>query len=72
MIEIRSDPANAERLVLTATVVLFLEKALLQSLDKELQDIISEQAKADFRKPAVLKELRRLTTEHLAKLLGIG
>lgn len=72
MVDIRPDPANPERVVLTQTVTVFLDKVLLTTLSDELEKIIAEKAQEDFRKPGVLRELRRLSTDHLAKMLGVG
>jgi hypothetical protein len=71
MITVTPDPTNPERLILTQTVQVFLDKVMLTTLNEELTKIIADTAKEDFKKPAVQKELRRLATAHLAKLLGI-
>lgn len=71
MVTITTDPANPDKLILSATVTLWLDKLLLASLDEELQKIIREQAVKDLGTKSVQKELRRLATAHLAKLLGI-
>jgi hypothetical protein len=71
MIEIRPDPQNPERLILTATVTLFLEKTLLASLGKELEEAITEQAKKDLQSKALRKEIRQLATKKLVAMLEI-
>jgi hypothetical protein len=71
MVSITSDPQNPEKLILSATVTLWLDKLLLTTLSEELQRIVREKAIEDLQAPAVQRELRRLATAHLAKLLGI-
>jgi hypothetical protein len=71
VVSITTDPDNPERLILSATVTLFLDRLLLTSLSDELQRIVREQAVKDLQAQPVQKELRRLATAHLAKLLGI-
>jgi hypothetical protein len=71
LVTIQPDPANPDRLILTQTVQVFLDKVLLKALNEELEQIISAKAREDFKKPQVQKELRRLATNYLAKILGI-
>lgn len=71
MVHIQPDPQNPDRLILTQTVQVFLDKLLLQTLGGEVEAAVKEKAREDFRKPAVQKELRRLATAHLARILGI-
>ena len=71
MISIQPDPSNPDRVIVTQTLTLYLDRVLLETLSSELAEAISAQAAADFRKPAVRKELSRLATQHLAKMLGI-
>ena len=70
MITIQQDPSNQDRYIVTQTLTLYLDKLMLATLSDELAAVIAQKAREDFKKPAVVKELRRLTTEHLAKLLG--
>lgn len=72
MIEIKQDPQNPERLIVTQTVTTFLDKILFKTLSDELEKAIAAQAKKDFTKKAVKEELSRLATKHLAKTLGIA
>lgn len=72
MVTIQPDPTNPDRLILTQTVQVFLDKVLLQTLNDELEQIISAKAREDFKKPSVVRELRTLATQYLAKILGIG
>lgn len=71
MVQITPDPLNPEKLILTATATLWLDKVLIETLSEELQRIVREKAIEDLKAPGVQKELRRLATAHLAKLLGI-
>ena len=69
MIEIKPDPSNPERKIVTATVTLWIETALLTSIAKELEEAIAEQAKKDLQSKAIRKEIRALATKKLVAML---
>lgn len=69
MIELRADPANPERVLVVATVSLWMEKVLIQALGKELEEVITEAAKKDLQGRAVRKEIKALATKKLIQML---
>lgn len=69
MIELRQDPSNPEKIILTATVTLFLDRLLLSALGEELEAAIREQAKRDLASRALSKELKSLATKKLTSML---
>jgi hypothetical protein len=71
MVTITQDPTNPERLVLSATVTVYLDKALLQTLDEEVTRAIREQAIRDLRSNSTVKKLiAKAATEKLLAMLG--
>lgn len=72
MISISADPTNPDRLVLTQTVTLYLDRLLLSTLSAELETAIRAQAALDIRgSKAVRKAISSAAQAHLMKLLGV-
>lgn len=71
MITITPDPNNPEKLILTATTTLWLDRVLLESLSDEIGKAVRQKAIEDLNTRGVQKELRNLVTQYLAKLLGV-
>jgi hypothetical protein len=73
MITITPDPSNPDRLCLTATVSIYLDKILLSTLSTEIESAIREQAIRDLRSStAVKKVISKAATAHLLALLGVS
>ena len=72
MIELRQDPNDPTRLTLTATMTLFLDRLLVETLSPEIERAIREQAAKDIRgSKAVRKAISSAAQAHLMKLLGV-
>lgn len=72
MINIITDPASPDRLVLTATCTLYIDKLMLEALSDELTAAIRAQAKKDLlSNPAVKKAIAKAATEKLLEMLGV-
>lgn len=73
MIQLAVDPSNPERVVLTSTVTLYLEKVALAALSDEVEKAIRAQAVADLRKnPEVRRKIAGAAEARLLSLLGMG
>jgi hypothetical protein len=71
MMGIITDPNNPNRLVLTATVTIYLDKLLGSILDDEIAKAIREQAVKDLQTNAeVKKAIAKAATEKLLQMLG--
>jgi hypothetical protein len=71
MVTIQADPANPNRLVLTATVSIYLDRLLLQTLSEEVTTAIRAQAVKDLNSNASVKKLiAKAATEKLLNMLG--
>jgi hypothetical protein len=68
MITLTVDPTNPDRLALTATVSLFLDKVLIETLKDELVIAIREAAKEDLRTNQVVRQ--QVAKAAVAKLLA--
>ena len=72
MIHIIQDPKNPERLSLSVTVTLFLDKVLDSAVSKEVEETIRAQAKKDLKgNPKVKAAIAKAATEKLLKMLDI-
>ena len=72
MIAIQQDPLNPDRLILTATVTLYLEQVMLRSLLSEIGDRIRFQARKDLKSnPEVKRKIAEAATTKLLKMLGV-
>jgi hypothetical protein len=73
VIQLAVDPSNPERVVLTSTVTLYLEKVALAALSDEVEKAIRAQAVADLRKnPEVRRKIAGAAEARLLSLLGMG
>jgi len=73
MISLTSDPANPERLVLTATVTLYLEKVLFKALSEEIETAIRQRAIADLKgNPAVRAAVGKAASSMLLEMLDVN
>ena len=71
MITITQDPHNPERLCLTATISVYLDKVLLETLSTEIEQAIRAQAIRDLRSStAVKKVIAKAATSKLLQMLG--
>lgn len=71
MITLTQDPLNPDRLVLSATVTLYLDKLLLTTLSQEVDAAIREQAVKDLQhNRAVKRGIAKAATQKLLTMLG--
>lgn len=68
MIAITTDPKNPEQLVITATVTLFVNKVLVETLNEELVAAIREAAREDLKSNQVVRQI--VAKAAVAKLLA--
>lgn len=72
MISLTVDPQNPDKLILSATVVMYLDRILVESLSDELEKGIREQAIKDIQKSrAVKKAVADAAQKKLLQLLGV-
>ena len=72
MISIMTDPKDPTKLVLSANVVMYLDRVLLEALSAEVDSAIRRQAVRDIRKnPAVIKAISRAAQQLLLEKLGV-
>jgi hypothetical protein len=72
MISLVADPKDPSRLVLTATVTLYLEKVLLETLSAELEAAIRSQALKDIRgNKEVRARIAEAAEQKLLSLLNV-
>jgi hypothetical protein len=72
VISVTQDPANPDKVILTSTVSLYLDKLALQALSDEIEQAVRRQAKRDLKSSlAVRKVISAAATAHLLKLLGV-
>lgn len=69
MISITTDPTNPDRLILTQTVSLYLDRVLLSTLSAEVTEAIREQAAKDLKQSKPVR--RAIAAAARAKLLGM-
>jgi len=73
MVTLTQDPNNPDRLTLTATVTVYLDKLLLTTLSEEVTSTIREQAIKDLRSNTTVKKaIAKAATEKLLTMLGAG
>lgn len=71
MVSITPDPTNPERLTLTVTATIYLDKVLLQTLSEEVTQAIRAQAIKDLQSnPKVRKLIAAAATQKLLTMLG--
>lgn len=72
MIQLTPDPSDANRLILTQTVTLLLDRVLVEQLSKDVEAAISRQAARDLkRNPKVQKAISEAAQKKLLELLGV-
>jgi hypothetical protein len=72
VVTIQADPANPERLILTQTATLYLDRVLLETLSAEVADSIRAQAIKDLKSSkAVKKAIADAATKKLLTMLGV-
>lgn len=72
MIQLTPDPSDANRLILTQTVTLLLDRTLVESLSKEVEEAIRRQAAKDLKGNAeVRKAISKAAEAKLLELLGV-
>ena len=72
MITLTPDPQNPDRLLLTSTVSLYLDKLLVQTLDDVIAIQIKEQAAKDLQgNKQVKKVIAEAAQRKLLTLLGV-
>lgn len=73
MIQLAVDPAHPERVILTSTVTLYLEKVALSALSDEIEKAIRAQAVKDLKgNPEVRRKIAEAAEARLLSLLGVG
>ena len=66
------DPTNPERLVLTQTATLYLDKVALSALGSEVEAAIRAQAAKDLQSNRVVKKaIAEAASKMLLKMLGV-
>ncbi len=72
MIALTPDPQNPDKLILTATVSMYLDKLMVQTLDDQIAQQITTQAVKDLQKnKAVKKAIAAAAQKKLLDLLGV-
>jgi hypothetical protein len=72
MVVITADPQNPEKLILSATVTLFIDRLLVETLSDELEAQIRSQAIKDLkRNKEVQKAVAEAATKKLLQMLGV-
>jgi hypothetical protein len=72
VIVVTKDPSNPDRLILTQTVTLYLDRTLLETLSTEVEAAIRRQASTDLKKnPQVKKAIAEAATRKLLAMLGV-
>jgi hypothetical protein len=72
MVTITADPTNPDRLIVTQTVTLYLDRVLLSSLSAEVEAAIRAQAVADLKSNSrVKKQIAAAATSKLLSMLGV-
>ena len=72
MISASPDPLNPDRVVLTATVTLYLNKLVLSTLSDEIEKAVRAQAVKDLKgSPAVRKAIQEAATRKLLSMLDV-
>lgn len=73
MIQLAVDPEHPERVILTSTVTLYLEKVALSALSDEIEKAIRAQAVKDLKgNPEVRRKIAEAAEWKLLQLLGMG
>ena len=71
MISVTADPTNADRVVLTATVTMYLDKLVLKVCGEEIEAAIRTQAQKDLRtNPEAKKLIAEAATTKLLSMLS--
>ena len=72
MVSITPDPKNSDRIVVSQTVTVFLDKILFESLSSELESIIRRQAEKDLKKnKSVQQAVAQAASNKLLEMLSI-
>ena len=72
MITLTQDPSNPERLIVSLTVTLWLDKVLLSTLSDEVAAAIRERAVRDLKSDKrVKKQIAAAATTRLLSMLGV-
>jgi hypothetical protein len=72
MIALLQDPQNPQKLTLTATVTVFLDRLLVETLDDAVAQAVTEQARKDLQgNKAVRRQIAEAATTLLLKKLGV-
>jgi hypothetical protein len=69
VVTLTQDPSNPDRLILTQTVTLYLDKVLLSSLSAEVEAAIRARAALDLKSNKAVK--KQIAAAATAKLLGM-
>jgi hypothetical protein len=72
MVSLQIDPDNPNKIILSATVTLLLERTLLETLNSAVTDAIRAQAKKDLKgNKEVQREISQAATRLLLGMLGV-
>jgi len=72
MISLTQDPNDKSKLILSATVTLFLDRVLIETLNEEVASQITTQARKDIKgNPAVKKVIAEAAQKKLLEMLGV-
>jgi hypothetical protein len=69
VISLTADPKDPNKIVLTATVSVFLDRVLVETLSDELIQAIREQAKLDMSKPPIKRLVKKAAAKKLLTIL---
>jgi hypothetical protein len=73
VIQVTADPANPERVAVTATVTVYLDTVTLRALSDEIEKAIRAQAAKDLKSnPEVRKVIADAAQAKLLGMLGVG
>ena len=72
MIAIQQDPNDATKLIVTATVTLYLDRLMVETLNAEIAEQITDRARKDLTKNRQVKKVIAEAAQHkLLELLGV-
>src|SRR5580704_12799768 len=72
MVTLTSDPSNPNRLTLTSTVTIYLDKLLSDVLSDEVSELVRQQARKDIQSNrAVKREIALAAQRLLLTMLGV-
>ena len=73
MVSILKDPSNPDKLVLSVTATIYIDRIALEALTSEVEEAVRRQAIRDIKKnPKVQKAIAEAATRLLLGMLGVA